>query len=668
MTKKLHRALTEQKRSKESVKYKIYGTLGIPLGGQQVVEVATRPQYVYVRLRTNQSEVVQAFNNTVAPSYGLPVVVAREGNRYIILEVDTVRYANNWNNSASFLPNHGETHSFNDNGGGGDMVWVYSKQFMPMLVYPTGTFGGSSVFISPHMMLDTYSKWHYVGNTGTTNLLQYVPSGTQALMVLVYMDRNTGNPGYLVGSGSLFSNTLSASSDIAPFIPSPQPNQLPLAAIKVSTGTTTINWNYIYDVRQFNQFIATGSASGGGGGGGADTIGFAGLYNGVFLGTGTAMNVRSPSGQALFTISGTTFDLFITGSTGGTNPPVTGTFVVQNQGQTLGSVTTLNTKAPLFATVSGSVAQILISGTSSTYMRVGQPTSLSSVTGTYWIVPDRVYASGTLALFNQGHDLIPSIDYAEQYPVSGTFQYISTPPTGTYNLVIYGVPATGGGASNTSSNGTTFYDRRWVRGNAATAYDDEFNNGSLGGNWNRVDAGGGSGRATWTESGDSLSLYLTGGDASDEMHAMMEACTLSIGDTVQCYIRGFGESSNYPQGGLVLANGITYGSGKQAFMQYFLAGSLQYAIAADEWNGYNTRSGGLTYTASPFFGLEYHMRIKYSAANTFEFYASPDAISWRLLYTRTITLTPTYIGLAGSTFSGNTPFIWSFDYIRVNAP
>jgi hypothetical protein len=135
MTKRLKDALKKQKKSTRQSKLQISGSLGIPIGGQKLVEVPNRNSFVYVKLRDNQNEVIQAFNNKVAPSYGLPVIVERQHNRYVVLDVDTIRYQNDWNSFAPYLPRHGNTHSFNtESGGGGDIVWVHNRQFMPFLL------------------------------------------------------------------------------------------------------------------------------------------------------------------------------------------------------------------------------------------------------------------------------------------------------------------------------------------------------------------------------------------------------------------------------------------------------------------------------------------------------------------------------------------------------
>jgi hypothetical protein len=75
-----------------------------------------------------------------------------------------------------------------------------------------------------------------------------------------------------------------------------------------------------------------------------------------------------------------------------------------------------------------------------TYMRTGQPTPLSSVTGSYWKVPDEIYATGSLSVFIDGLIQIPLIDFVEQFAVSGTFQHIDVPPTGSVHVIMWGVP------------------------------------------------------------------------------------------------------------------------------------------------------------------------------------------------------------------------------------
>lgn len=288
MTKKLKDALRKQKKSSQP--YRITGVLGIPLGGQRLVEVPNRNSYVYVRLRNNQNEVIQAYNNQVAPSYNLPVIVERQGNRYVVTSVDTERYGDNWNSFAPFLPRHGNTHSFDlSSGGGGDVVWVQSRQMMPMLVLPSGTLGAPNAFVASHTLRKNDGTWIYVGNTGTQSFAPYRPSSpTGAIMGLVYMSLTDGNPYFIINSGSVFSNTLTGSNQVVPYIPSiPDPTtQIPLAAIRLITGTNQILWNNIYDVRQWIHGVPTGT-----GGSGVSNL------TGTSIGTPNAVVLTNSSGN-----------------------------------------------------------------------------------------------------------------------------------------------------------------------------------------------------------------------------------------------------------------------------------------------------------------------------------------------------------------------------------
>lgn len=318
MTKYLRQAFRKQRKSTQQTRLQIAGTLGIPIGGKRKVEVTGRNNFVYVKLRDNPNEVIQAFNNKVAPSYDLPVIVERQGNRYVIVSVDTIRYQSNWNSFAPFLPRHGNTHSFNpEGGGGGDIAWMYSRQFMPILAMPSGSDTGPNVVVGSHVLHNADGSFKYVGNTGTQDLLPYKPTNvTGAVMVLVYLDSVSGNPYLIVGSGSYFPGELTGSSQIAPYIPSiDNPNYIPLAAVRLVSGTSTIGWDNIYDVRQWVGINITGSA------GSSLTI----QDEGVTLGVATMLNFVGENVEA--SLVGSTARIFITGSTGVGISNLTGTSI-----------------------------------------------------------------------------------------------------------------------------------------------------------------------------------------------------------------------------------------------------------------------------------------------------------------------------------------------------
>lgn len=391
MTKKLKDALRKQKRNTKQETPLITGILGIPLGGKRLVEVPNRKPYVYVRLRNNQNEVIQAFNNQVAPSYNLPVIVERQGNRYSVISVDTQRYENNWTSFAPFLPRHGNTHSFDpEGGGGGDIVFVHTRQFMPMLAIPSGSSGGPNVVLSSYVLKRDDNTWVYVGNTGTQNLTPHNPTGSSAVMALVYLDATNGNPGFLIGSGSYFSNTITGTNQVVPYIPNiTNPStQIPISAIRLVSGTSAISWDNIYDVRQFiynsstgvtlyvqdegihqgevSTFNFVGSNVSAIASGGVAQITVGGLTGssvaiqdeGAPQGNVTTLNVVGT--VADISVSGTVARLFITGSTGG------GTLAVQDEGISQGTATTFNFVGDgVTATISGSVARINVVATGS---------------------------------------------------------------------------------------------------------------------------------------------------------------------------------------------------------------------------------------------------------------------------------------------------------------
>lgn len=226
------------------------GLLGLTIDGEQKVEHPTRNGFVYFRFRDNLSEVVLAFNDKVAPVYDLPVVVERVRNNWRVIGRDTDRYSN-WGSSAPYLPKHGFQHSFDrDAGTGGDVVLVYPDQFIPLLVYPSGTFGAGNLQVGPHL-LQRDSDFLYVGNTGTSNILPYKPTNSNAIMGLVYLDRETGNPGFLINSGTSFNAAITGTAGVSPYIPYPSSTQEPLYAFRLVSGTETLRWENLYNARQF---------------------------------------------------------------------------------------------------------------------------------------------------------------------------------------------------------------------------------------------------------------------------------------------------------------------------------------------------------------------------------------------------------------------------------
>ena len=238
------------------------GMLGAKIGNATRVEIPNRGGYVYVRLHGNLSELISAYNDQVPLVYDLPVVVVRDKanrNKWRIKGKDFGKYED-WGTSP-YLPFHGDTHSFNPYYPGADIAWIYSRQFMPLLVMPSGSYGAMSVTINEGAYHDLSNQIGFVVETATTSLSGYKPTDNQAKMLLISLN-SSGTFSYTEGSS--FAANVSGSA-VYPFIPAPPSDSLiDLAAIRLVSGTAIIEWEDIYDVRQL---VAGKSSSGGTGSG-----------------------------------------------------------------------------------------------------------------------------------------------------------------------------------------------------------------------------------------------------------------------------------------------------------------------------------------------------------------------------------------------------------------
>lgn len=251
MNNKLQKAYQEFSDSVSQKPDIILGDLGIQLGGNTLVEVPNRPSYVYVRLRGNRSEIVQAYNDKVAQRYDLPVELTYKDGKYIVLGRNDKQFTD-WVNDDPYIAKHAPTHIFNKDGlqVGGDIVWTYPYQFMPSLVHPFNTPGATNVYIHSHPMF-TGEGWIQTGGTGTSSLLTYKPNDGNTHLALVALEVETGNPALFIYSGTSISNDVTGSSYLIPYYPIPDAGYVPLSVVRLVSGTSTIGWENIYDARQF---------------------------------------------------------------------------------------------------------------------------------------------------------------------------------------------------------------------------------------------------------------------------------------------------------------------------------------------------------------------------------------------------------------------------------
>jgi hypothetical protein len=246
---RFRRALEESLDRKQEKLKLIPALLGVYLNGQKTVTVANRPDFVWCRIRGSTSEVIQAFNETVSTHYDLPILVYRDPNAPDIYKVygRDIRQYDDWGGVYYSSSPHGRSHSFGG-GQGSDVVWIYKRQYLPMLPRPVAS-GALNIWIEPEFWYFG-GQYHWWPGSGTTDLSGYKPTGADnARYVTVYIDGNAGIPQYLLGDE--FSVLFASVVDPGNYISLPTPSQgIPIAAIFLLTGTERIGWGEIYDLRQ----------------------------------------------------------------------------------------------------------------------------------------------------------------------------------------------------------------------------------------------------------------------------------------------------------------------------------------------------------------------------------------------------------------------------------
>lgn len=236
--------------------------LGAYVAGFKTLRVAARPDFVWCRMRGGNAEIIQAFNDVVGLHWDLPIMVYRDPNTPAVWRIygrDIAQY-DDWD-GASYIPPHGASHSFSQSPKTGvDPVWVFKRQFMPMLVRPIAT-GSMGVYIEPDF-------WYWGGHynwwpgSGVAISNAYRPTGAlNAAFVTIYMDGATETPALLKGPEF---PAWFPPSDPGDYISVPSPSVgVPVAAAFITTGTSFIGWGEIYDLRlpvaAQNDQLTTGS-------------------------------------------------------------------------------------------------------------------------------------------------------------------------------------------------------------------------------------------------------------------------------------------------------------------------------------------------------------------------------------------------------------------------
>ncbi len=412
--------------------------LGAFIDGLQTIAVNGQPDYVWCRIEGNTSQRVKAFNQHaggVGHHFNLPIIIVRDAVNPDIWKVTgrDVRIYPRWQKTTTdpytspYLVKHGSDHSFASHPTmGADPVWVFKRQMMPLLPHPDST-GTMSLKIAS----DFYyfgGRYRWFATTGTVDFTSVLPSGaSNARFVTVYIDGNTGNPAYLTGTEF---NALTPPPDPGDFILAPSAAQgVPVAAVYLLSGTSRISWTEIYDLRWPHQPVNT-----------TGSLTF--IYDeGVGLGSVDSLNFAGSNIEAV--VSGTVAHIIDSGGAGGGGGAgIFGT----DEGIPIGTGTIIDwTGAGVTASRSGTVINVDIplagAGGQATYLLVGIPEPLTTITGQFWRTPGgTAYATGSMNPFIDGISQVLDVAFEEQFAPSGTYRYLEDPPTGVFHEVKFGIP------------------------------------------------------------------------------------------------------------------------------------------------------------------------------------------------------------------------------------
>jgi len=244
------RAISKRLSLKQDKQVLIPGLLGALVGNTQRVTVPNRKGFVYVRVHASDSEIVEAFNDTVSPVYGLAVVLTRDEltpQYYRVIRRDIPKYQS-WGDGIYF-PLHGHTHSFIGSGTSGrDITWVQKKQFVPLGISPESSTGSFILNLIPDFYMWNGEQRYFTGSV-TADLSALRPaSPLWGRFVTIYI--NSENTfGYLTGSSFVHSPWPSTWMSYVPIVSGSM--GVPLASVLLTHEATRLDWPQIYDARSF---------------------------------------------------------------------------------------------------------------------------------------------------------------------------------------------------------------------------------------------------------------------------------------------------------------------------------------------------------------------------------------------------------------------------------
>ncbi len=195
---------------------------------------------------------------------------------------------------------------------------------------------------------------------------------------------------------------------------------------------------------------------------------------------------------------------------------------------------------------------------------------------------------------------------------------------------------------------------------SVSADDDEFDDENFSG-WTQVNT---TPNPVIIEQNHRASIYIGSGGAAAQHYAWLKAKTPSPGDWVQVGFQYNGTDNQFPQGGPMMADGTTYGSGKALAFQY---STHENNFFLRDTNGFNSQANVNGYAAfiGDVGGVR-HMKLVYKGSSQFDAFYSGDGISWMQVFTNQTqgTITPTQMGFCFSPWGSTHSDVLSVLYCR----
>lgn len=230
--------------------------------GVENLYVPFKPDHIYVREYSDLNRAFPVLNRgKVGPYINMPVVVGYdqiEPEREQVLGINYDALPGNVSTSAIYsIGKHHIQHEF----GGGDVVWVDSRQWTPGLVVPTTP---PSMNVEVRSFLHYYDEWGRFGGSTTDSLSQYKPADTSGRYVLVSLDQRTGSlllkPGIPFTNQQTFDVLISSASNTnsVDYLPTIASDEIPLGAVYLTSATSVITWigagSNLLDTRLHNSY------------------------------------------------------------------------------------------------------------------------------------------------------------------------------------------------------------------------------------------------------------------------------------------------------------------------------------------------------------------------------------------------------------------------------